>query len=266
MRCVKFTWLMPFAVSAVCSQSAWSGEHFDPGLLQSVNGNAVINDTALLSQGFQPPGTYSVHIDVNGKSVLVSNVRFEANSDKQLVACLSFETYKKLGVDMSKLKSGAEDNALKDACISIEEQIPGAKSTFDFSQLKLDISLPQTVLHDDSLQGVPPEEWDDGIPALITMYQLSGQQYIKHSSETTDALYANLTNGINIGRWRYRNNSTASKEEGWKNISNYVETAIRPLKGELTIGDASTPGDIFDSLLIRGVQLSSADEMPPAQL
>ena len=266
MRCVKFTWLMPFAVSAVCSQPAWSGEHFDPGLLQSVNGNAVINDTALLSQGFQPPGTYSVHIDVNGKSVLVSNVRFEANSDKQLVACLSFETYKKLGVDMNKLKSGSEDNALKDACISIEEQIPGAKSTFDFSQLKLEISLPQTVLHDDSLQGVPPEEWDDGIPALITMYQLSGQQYIKHSSETTDALYANLTNGINIGRWRYRNNSTASKEEGWKNISNYVETAIRPLKGELTIGDASTPGDIFDSLLIRGVQLSSDDEMTPDQL
>lgn len=167
---------------------------------------------------------------------------------------------------MNKLKSGAEDNALKDACISTEEQIPGAKSTFDFSQLKLDISLPQTVLHDDSLQGVPPEEWDDGIPALITMYQLSGQQYIKHSSETTDALYANLTNGINIGRWRYRNNSTASKEEGWNSISNYVETAIRPLKGELTIGDASTPGDIFDSLLIRGVQLSSDDEMTPDQL
>jgi len=266
MRCIKFKWLMPFAVSALSSHSAWSGEHFDPGLLQSVNGNAVINDTALLSQGFQPPGTYSVHIDVNGKSVLVSSVRFEANSEKQLVACLSFELYKKLGVDMSKIKSGTDDNALKGTCTSIEEQIPGAKANFDFSKLKLEIALPQTVLRDESLQGVPPEEWDDGIPALITMYQVSGQQYIKHGQDTSDSLYANLTNGINIGRWRYRNNSTASKEDGWQNISNYVETAIRPLKGELTLGDASTPGDIFDSLLIRGVQLSSDDEMTPDQL
>lgn len=266
MRCFKFTWLMPFAVSAVCSHSSWAGEHFDPGLLQSVNGSSVINDTALLSQGFQPPGTYSVHIDVNGKSVLVSSVRFEANNDKQLVACLSFEVYKKLGVDMSKLKSGAEDNALKGGCVSIEEQIPGAKTNFDFSKLKLEIALPQTVLRDESLQGVPQEEWDDGIPALLTMYQLSGQQYIKHDDTTSDSLYANLTNGINIGRWRYRNNSTVSKEEGWKNISNYVETAVRALKGELTLGDASTPGDIFDGLLIRGVQLSSDDDMTPDQL
>lgn len=266
MRCFKFTWLMPFAVSAVCSPSAWSGEHFDPGLLQSVNGSAVINDTALLSQGFQPAGTYSVHIDVNGKSVIVSNVRFEANSDKQLVACLSFGIYKKLGVDMSKLKSGTEDNSLKGTCVSVEEQIPGAKAHFDFSKLKLEISLPQTVLRDESLQGVPQEEWDDGIPALISMYQLSGQQYIKHNNDTSDALYANLTNGMNIGRWRYRNNSTVSKDDGWKNISNYVETAVRPLKGELTLGDASTPGDIFDSLLIRGIQLSSDDDMTPDQL
>ncbi|MEE9682556.1 fimbria/pilus outer membrane usher protein [Lelliottia amnigena] len=266
MRCVKFTWLMPFAVSAVCSHSSWAGEHFDPGLLQSVNGNAVISDTALLSQGFQPPGTYYVHIDVNEKPVLVSNVRFEADKDKQLVACLSFEIYKKLGVDMSKLKSGTEDNGLKGGCVSTEEQIPGAKTNFDFSKLKVEISLPQTVLRDESLQGVPQEEWDDGIPALITMYQLSGQQYIKHNDSTSDSLYANLTNGINIGRWRYRNNSTASKEEGWQNISNYVETAVRTLKGELTLGDASTQGDIFDSLLIRGVQLSSDDEMTPDQL
>ena len=126
---------------------------------------------------------------------------------------------------MSKLKSGAEDNALKGGCVSIEEQIPGAKTNFDFSKLKLEIALPQTVLRDESLQGVPQEEWDDGIPALLTMYQLSGQQYIKHDDTTSDSLYANLTNGINIGRWRYRNNSTVSKEEGWKNISNYVETA-----------------------------------------
>ncbi|MBE8366062.1 fimbria/pilus outer membrane usher protein, partial [Leptospira borgpetersenii serovar Balcanica] len=101
---------------------------------------------------------------------------------------------------------------------------------------------------------VPKEEWDDGIPAIISNYQLSGQQYLKKGAGTEDSTYANLTNGVNIGAWRYRNNSAISNSEGWQSITNYVETAIHTLKSELTVGDSSTPGDVFDSLLIRGVQ------------
>lgn len=252
--------------SAMTSRPIMAGEYFDPGLLQNVNGGATIGDTSLLSQGYQPPGTYRVHIDVNGKSVLFSSVRFELNKDKQLTPCLSFEMYQKLGVDMSKVDSKFEDNALKDACVPMEEQVPGTKASFDFSTLKLDIAIPQTVLRDESEQGVPVEEWDDGIPALISQYQLSGQQYISHGADTDDSVFANLTNGVNIGRWRYRNNATLSNDEGWKNISSYVETAVRSLKGELTLGDASTPSDVFDSLLVRGIQLSSDDDMIPDQL
>ncbi|MGL5393547.1 MAG: hypothetical protein ACRDA8_19585, partial [Shewanella sp.] len=61
------------------SRMVIAGEYFDPGLLQSANGSAVINDTSLLSQGFQPAGTYRVQINVNGKPSLVSDVRFELN-------------------------------------------------------------------------------------------------------------------------------------------------------------------------------------------
>ncbi|WP_158682287.1 fimbria/pilus outer membrane usher protein, partial [Cronobacter sakazakii] len=80
------------------------------------------------------------------------------------------------------------------------------------------------------------------------------------------SVYANLTNGLNVGAWRYRNNSTLSNSEGWHSITNYVETAVHALKSELTIGDSSTPGDVFDSLLVRGVQLASDDDMLPDQL
>ncbi|WP_312983287.1 fimbria/pilus outer membrane usher protein [Atlantibacter sp.] len=266
MRSPTKTWLTSLAVTAACVQTALAGEYFDPGLLQAVNGNAAIADTRALSQGFQPAGIYRVHVNVNDQSVMVSDVRFEADNKKQLVACLSYQDYQKLGVDMSKLNAKAEDNALKNTCLPIEEQVPGSKSNFDFSKLQLDISLPQTVLRDETLTGVPVEEWDDGIPALISMYQLSGQQYITHHGDTADSIYANLTNGFNLGRWRYRNNSTMSKEDGWKNITNYVETAVRSLKGELTFGDASTPSDVFDSVMVRGAQLSSDDDMIPDQL
>ncbi|EOW6743788.1 fimbria/pilus outer membrane usher protein [Cronobacter dublinensis] len=266
MHGTRIKWLASFVSSVMFSQSVVAGEYFDPGLLQAVNGNAAISDTSLLSQGYQPPGTYRVHIDVNGNAVLFSSVRFELNKEKQLVPCLSFKTYQKLGVDMSKVNSKAVDNETGNTCVPMEEQVPGIKTDFDFSKLTLGISIPQTVLRDESIEGIPQEEWDDGIPALISMYQLSGQQYLSRSSGVADSIYANLNNGINIGRWRLRNNSTVSNDEGWKNISNYVETAIRSLKSELTVGEASTPGDVFDSVLVRGVQLSSDDDMIPDQL
>ncbi|AKE60650.1 fimbria/pilus outer membrane usher protein [Citrobacter farmeri] len=263
MRCISKLCL---TVSVLCSRIVLAGEYFDPGLLQSANGNTVINDTSLLSQGYQPPGTYRVQINVNGKPSLVSDVRFELNDKKDLIPCLSFQTYQKLGVDLNKITSKTEDNSVKNSCVDMQEQLPGTKADFDFSKLTLDISIPQTVMRDESLSGVPEEEWDDGIPALISMYQLSGQQYIQSTSGTQDSVFANLTNGFNIGRWRYRNNATLSNSDGWKSISNYVETAVRSLKGELTVGDADTPGDIFDSLMIRGIQLNSDDDMLPDQL
>ncbi|WP_105582071.1 fimbria/pilus outer membrane usher protein [Cronobacter turicensis] len=266
MRGTKLKWLASFVMSVIFCRTVAAGEYFDPGLLQAVDGKATLSDTSLLSQGYQPAGTYRVHINVNEKPVMISSVRFEQNKDKQLVACLSFKAYQKLGVDMSKVSSDAKDNELKNTCIPMEEQIPGTKLAFDFSRLQLDIIIPQTVLRDESVQGVPEEEWDDGIPALISNYQLSGQKYLHKDEGASDSAYANLTNGFNVGAWRYRNNSTVSNSEGWHSITNYVETAIHALKSELTLGDSSTPGDVFDSLLIRGVQLSSDDDMLPDQL
>lgn len=254
------------AVSFLCSKIVLAGEYFDPGLLQSANGNTVIPDTSLLSQGYQPPGTYRVKINVNGKPSFVSDVRFELNDNKELIPCFSFQTYQKLGVDLKKITSKTEDNSVKNTCVGMQEQLPGTKADFDFSKLTLEISIPQTVMRDETLYGVPEEEWDEGIPALISMYQFSGQQYIHSTNDTQDSVFANLTNGFNLGRWRYRNNATLSNSDGWKSISNYVETAVRSLKGELTVGDASTPGDIFDSLMMRGVQLNSDDDMLPDQL
>lgn len=266
MRSTQLTWLASVVMSVFFCRTLCAGEYFDPGLLQAVDGKAALSDTSLLSQGVQPAGTYRVHINVNGNPVMISSVRFDHNKEKQLIACLSFKAYQKLGVNMSKLLSDAKDNELTKNCAPMEEQVPETKTDFDFTKLQLDITIPQTVLRDESIQGVPEDEWDNGIPALVSNYQLSGQQYLSQKSDTPNSVYANVMNGLNIGAWRYRNNSTLSNKDGWKSITNYVETAINSLKGELTVGDSSTSGDVFDSILIRGIQLSSDDDMLPDQL
>ncbi|WP_416821300.1 FimD/PapC N-terminal domain-containing protein, partial [Cronobacter sakazakii] len=100
MRGSKVKWLASFVMSAIFCRTVTAGEYFDPGLLQNIDGKAALSDTSLLSQGYQPAGTYRVHINVNEKPIMMSSVRFEPDKNKQLVACLSFKAYQKLGVDM----------------------------------------------------------------------------------------------------------------------------------------------------------------------
>ncbi|EBD4389300.1 fimbrial biogenesis outer membrane usher protein [Salmonella enterica] len=263
----KTTWHpAPLALLLIYSYGVFAGEYFAPELLQSVNGNATISDTRFLSKGQQPEGTYRVRIEVNDVPLLASSVRFKLNPAGELSPCLSFTMYQKLGVDKNKMAGDAKDNEHAQTCEPMEKQVPGAKAVFDFAKMQLTVSIPQTVLRENSLQAISEDDWDDGITALLSNYQLSGQQYLKHSATTENTIFANLNNGFNFGPWRYRNNSTLSTDDSWKSISNYVETAIRPLKSELTLGDANTPGDIFDSLLVRGIQLSTDDDMLPDRL
>ncbi|EAR0343567.1 hypothetical protein EA637_25640, partial [Salmonella enterica subsp. enterica serovar Anatum] len=44
-------------------------------------------------------------------------------------------------------------------------------------------------------------------------------------------------------------------------ISTYLQRNIASVRGELTMGDSSTPSDVFDSVQFRGVQLASDDAM-----
>lgn len=259
-------WNVALFVSGILLSRYANGEYFDPELLESLGGKISANTTSLLSQGTQPPGVYRVRIEVNGTPLMYSSIRFALNKDKALYPCLSFQNYEKIGIDMEKIIKGEKNNAETNACIPIEKQIPDVKMDFDFSQLLLRISLPQSVMRNEEMSGVDISDWDDGIPAIFNTYQLSGQKYFNPTGKQSDSIFSNLTDGFNIGRWRYRNNSTINSRESWKNIDNYVETTIKSLKSELTLGDSSTDSNIFDSQKIRGLQLASDDDMTPDQL
>lgn len=46
-------------------------------------------------------------------------------------------------------------------------------------------------------------------------------------------------------------------------ISTYLQRDIRPLQGQLTLGETSSPADVFDSVPFKGAQLASDDAMLP---
>jgi hypothetical protein len=90
-----------------------------------------------------------------------------------------------------------------------------------------------------------------------------------------NAQYINLRPGLNIGPWRLRNYTTWNRnsqngESGtstkWDTVYTYAQRDIRTLKSRLTLGDSTTPSDIFDSIPFRGGQLASDDDMLPESL
>ncbi|WP_236699811.1 fimbria/pilus outer membrane usher protein [Type-E symbiont of Plautia stali] len=76
----------------------------------------------------------------------------------------------------------------------------------------------------------------------------------------------NLQSGVNIGPWRLRNYSTGTKNGGNGTLTSLTTTLsrdVQSLTGQLQLGETSTPGDIFDSVMFRGAQLFSDDTMLP---
>lgn len=255
-------------IAAVSPSRAYGESYFNPAFLS--DDVAAVADLSRFEKGnMQPAGNYHVDIYLNGNFISSQDVPFEVSDDKSqaassgLVPCLDADWLKRLGVNLAafpelqKYQSGE--------CAPVTTLIEGTELKFDFSKLKLNINFPQAAMLSSARGYIPPEEWDDGIPAIMSSYYFSGSQ-----NTNTDSYYLSLQNGLNAGAWRLRNNSSWSytssdgyHTNNWKNISTYVQRGIEPLKGEIILGDSNTGNDVFESLGFRGLRLHSVDGMHP---
>lgn len=145
---------------------------------------------------------------------------------------------------------------------------------FDQSNLRLDISVPQASLRQMPRGYVSPQYWDAGVPAAMLNYNLNSYRSSSHGISQTST-YLGLNAGLNLGRWHFRQSSTLNVLAGqagmpsrrhWQNIASYVQRDLPGLRAQLTVGDAYTNGELFDSVGLRGVQLASDDRMLPESL
>lgn len=241
-------------------------DYFNPALLErtgSTNGDV---DLSGFETGLQAQGTYHVDILLNGENVDTRDVVFTRREDGTLEPCLSAGLLDGYGVK-TVLYPGLIG---KDNCTELSA-IPQASSELLFSAQKLLLSIPQAALSTPVRGYVAPEEWDEGITAMMLNYNLSGDNSrTKDSGTTSNSQYVNLRPGINIGPWRLRNYSTWNKDsqgkKNWDTVYSYVQRNIIPLKAQLVLGDSSSPADVFDSIPFRGGQLASDDEMIPDSL
>lgn len=258
------------AVFASTSLNALANTWFDPAFFK--DDPSLVADLSRFEQGQEiAPGKYRVDVIFNQSFSATRDIEFVANDENhQVEPCLNKANLSQIGVNIAAFPA---INALDDAaCIPLAKMIPAASVTFDARQLRLEISVPQIAVKNDVRGYVPPERWDRGINALLLGYSFSGADGVEsfNQNDADTNYFLNLNSGLNLAGWRLRNNSTWSYSQDepgqWQNISSYMQYALIPVKGELTVGDSYTGGDFFDSVGFRGVQLASDDNMLPDSL
>jgi len=257
-------------ISILYSNHVYSSDYFDPYSLYINGKNPVQVDLSdFKGKGGQAPGWYLSDIYMNGEYIDSKKVKF-VTANTGLIPNLSKADLVSWGVDDNATPNWM--NFEKSKSISdIDKLIPDAKVSYDFDQQRIDISIPQKYVKRNADGYVPMSKWDDGLDALILNYAYSGSRTTSdYYSGTRNDSFFNLRSGLNINGWRIRNYSTYTKnsdsKSGWNSINTYAQHDIRPINSKLTVGDTSTPGEVFDSYSFRGFQLSSDDSMQPESL
>lgn len=216
-------------------------------------------------------GKYRADIAVNGQRISRQEIRILAEKDgSKPVVCMTRELLELAGVDLSRLSPEATQ-ALETpgACPALADLIKDASAVYSPTTLQLDMSIPQASLRRNARGYVSPELWDRGVTAATLGYNLN----VNHNRTNTgnyDSAYMGLTAGLNLGDWRLRHNGSLTWQQqagqSYQNINTFAQRDITSLQSQLTVGEANTSGELFDTVAYRGVELASDDRMLPDAL
>lgn len=254
----------------IYSNTGYSGDYFDPNSIY-LNGKmpASVDLSYFTNKGGQAPGFYQTDIYLNGDYVDNKKLKF-ISYDGNLVPVLTKVNLVNFGVIGNATTEWMNYPENKEI-INISVLIPSSFIRYDFNQQRLDISIPQKYIKKNANGYVSKDKWDDGLNTFILNYAYTGSNsWSDYYSGSKNNSFLNLRSGININGWRLRNYSTYTKnnenKSNWNNINTYAQHDIRSLDSKLTIGDTTTPSEIFNSYSFRGLQLSSDENMQPESL
>lgn len=221
-------------------------------------------------------GSYSSDTYVNGRwqgshDYVFRNVADKTNAE----TCFSMTFLEQIGIDTSLLHPSALNGQLPtpDTCLTMTQWLPSATAQFDSSTFRMDINVPQAFMHRNARGYVNPKVWDHGITAGKVTYNFNAYQSEMTSAGSKtrqQAAYLSLNTGFNAGDWQFRHDSSLSwqnhKGAHWQKTATYARYPVQRLRGQLTLGDSYTSGELFDSVGFRGLQLATDDRMLPDSL
>ncbi|WP_288440946.1 fimbria/pilus outer membrane usher protein [uncultured Pseudomonas sp.] len=259
----KISVILNFTLFSIASAGHQAAEksmdsyYFDSSLLRGEKLSPAIIDRFNNPQMIVP-GIYKLDIYLNGQFSESTNIELKSDTENNVKPCLTSEVLTRLGVDLNKITGYDGCNA---ALVS--------KSVVDINHLRLNLSIPQSLLKRTPRGYVDPNDLDQGSTVAFINY-LSNYYHAEYSGDTSNkqnSAFASLNGGINFGLWQYRQQSNINwdKVRGgeFNNLINYFQRPLPSLDSKLVLGQTFTTGQLFSGLSYTGLNLSSDERMLP---
>ncbi|MDA5336831.1 fimbrial biogenesis outer membrane usher protein [Stenotrophomonas maltophilia] len=262
--------------AAMLPMAAWGAPkvEFDAGMLFGGAHGAM--DLSRYEQGGILPGTYVADVLVNGSLVGRRDIVVRASEAEEANICLDAGLFDLMGLDQNRLDALREsgDGAGRDllplpsgeTCQALSAFVPGASSEFDVGAQTLKLSIPQLYLARNPRGWVDPALWESGITAATLAYNInhSRQRYQGQEASSTSMT---VDAGLNLGEWRLRHSGYLYHADGvgtsYSAGRSFLQRNLPRWGAQLTLGEASTQGDMLQSVSYRGVNISSDPRMLP---
>lgn len=236
---------------------------FDSAFFQG----SQMNQKALmrLSKGDEiTAGTYKVDLYINNQFIENTSIQFKETESNSVQPCFELNQLKRASILIDE-----NDTHSNNSCSFLEQRVDNSSSHFDLSRLRLDLSIPQTLMKQVPRGYIAPSQLDDGTSIgfinYYANYYHNSYDGFGHSYQQ-DSSYLSLNGGINIGKWQFRQQSSLVNNESgtkWNNIRSYVKRPITSIRSELTAGQLNSTGRFFSGLSFNGINLSSDERMLP---
>lgn len=254
--------------------SAAPNVEFNSSLLFGSAGSQ--SDLSRFEQGSLLPGTYNADILINGSNVGRRDLVARADDQGEVQLCLGPELFELLGLNEARLEvarasgdkanEGLQPLPSEETCAPLSRYVPGASSDFDVGEMSLSLSIPQAYLVRNPRGWVDPSQWETGITAATLNYsvnhsrQRNEQREFNRTSATLDA-------GLNLGEWRVHHTGylqhTDMDGTSYTAGTTQVRRNLPSMRAQLTLGEASTMGDMLAPVNYRGVNLRTDPRMLP---
>lgn len=242
---------------------------FEPGFLMHSEGQQI--DVSRFATGNPVmPGEYPVDLYLNDTWMGRRTVRF-AGPNGRATPCFEQALISQLNLQSDTLAAApvqVRQQIAQGQCVALDALVTGAGYSFDLAEMRMDISVPQAALSRTPQGYVNPEFWDVGVPSATLAYNLN--TYRTTGRLSSDTTYAGLDAGVNLGSWHFRQRSAITWQSAgprqYQNIATYLQHDIPSWRSQLVLGDSYTDGAMFDSIGLRGIQLSTDDRMLPDSL
>ncbi|MEJ6498279.1 fimbria/pilus outer membrane usher protein [Pseudoalteromonas lipolytica] len=218
-------------------------------------------------------GIHQIDVYLNGAWQGRHKLQFKKNKQGRVDACISLILLEEMGVDSQVVLEKSSPSPLPSGqdCTPLNQRISNAFGSYDSGNLRYDISIPQVFMRREARGYVSPSLWDRGINAGFIGYSFNSN--FNNSSvlgeQNRESAFLGLNTGFNLNGWQFRHDSnltwsnTSSEGVHWQGIATYVQRGLPDLGSVLTIGEAYSDGELYDSINYRGVNLASDDRMQP---